>query len=85
MRVELQLRGVNPLEEDGDLIWPIKEKRKQKLIHVGERKSNEPALITCEGSCSSGEVTWTVHHCVRGASYECRACGMVRRWGLDLW
>ena len=67
--------------EDGKLIWPLKATRKQVLVHVGERQPREPALITCEGACSNGEVTWTWHQCVRGASYECRACG----WGLDLW
>jgi len=73
------------VEEEENLIWPIKKKRRQRLIHVGERLANEPALITCEGSCSSNEVTWTVHHCIRGPSYECRVCKKVRRWGFDLW
>lgn len=82
--VQWRLKGVISVE-DGDLIWPIKITRKQVLTCVGERKSHEPALITCEGSCSNGEVVWTEHVCVRGPTYECTACGKTRRWGFDLW
>ena len=82
--IELRLTGVITVK-DGELVWPKKVKRTQVLVHVGERHANEPALITCEGRCSNGTISWTIHRCVKGASYECTVCEKTRRWGLDLW
>jgi len=72
------------LKQEGELIWPIKKVGRQRLTVIGERKPYEPAMITCEGQCSSKGVAWTVHNCITHASYECGSCGKVRRWGFDI-
>ncbi|MHC4835405.1 MAG: hypothetical protein ACYTCN_05520 [Planctomycetota bacterium] len=77
--------GSTALEDEGELIWPIKVVRRQIIAHVGDRKDYESAFITCEGTCSSDGVTWTMHACLSHASYECQSCGTVRRWGFDRW
>ena len=81
--LEWRLKGVIAVE-DGELIWPKKVTRKQILVHVGERKPYEPALITCEGECSNEGDVWTWHKHVKGASYRCDDCGKARRWGLPV-
>lgn len=83
--VESRLEGTIDLEDEGELIWPVKPVSTQKLAHVGERKAYEPAMITCEGDCSKHAVVWTFHSCLSHASYECQSCGTVRRWGFDRW
>jgi len=68
-----------------EYIYPPKKKRKQRLTIVGTRTSGEPALIPCHGVCSKPDVTWTVHNCVQGSSYECTVCKQKRQWGLQFW
>jgi len=82
--VESRSKGSIALKKEGELIWPVKTCHRQKLTVVGERFPYEQALITCEGRCSGDGVTWTMHACVTHASYECKSCGKVRRWGFDL-
>lgn len=68
-------------QDESKVIWP-KPLNRQRLVHVGERKDQDPALLTCHGACSKPHTKWTTHHLVNSSSFRCVSCGTTRRWGL---
>lgn len=68
--------------ESASIVWPLQTRRRQRLVHAGERQERDPALLPCNGSCSKSQVLWKWHHMVNSASYRCDSCGNTRRWGI---
>jgi len=68
-------------QSDEQVIWP-KPSTKQRLICTGSRTDQDPAFITCHGSCGKPTIRWTMHHGIGSSMYKCADCGNTRRWGF---